>query len=508
MFPFWRKRRDVAKLEEEAAIPQAPTATQPIGQSHLESSGKPARTEHDTQSEASQPDFDKTESHQSAAPEPPPDPPVSTGHTAGEVAEVPAARARSDDTSATLATSVLSQVDDQDAELKTQGPSPTMVVDQPQAAELTITYFTPGSYAGLNPEAQPSTSPYLSGLIRHSRRTRQPAGYELSGQQATSDYAAYLVTQKTASVAEALQAALPPGALPVIDPILAGAFLTRAEADPRVPRAAVQSYLEDPAILIPATQLLNRVVQNWADGGRPVRLDDLLAMAREIIDDPPTALLLCYDVTRAFANYSLALRWHMLDRKRGEYTDGSLVYTAKIIHPDCVPGPADNPIFFALFAGPDLASHSPPLWARHCAIATATAYAAKSRLAPHDAPLTEFAITFTDAIETTTRSMIDPLQSPNPGYRAWLWANALSFAQLADLQATEAEMAVIGRADLHATAFGLTQVGAAIDAGWRWYVPSVDTVAVSGAAQVSASPSILDPGRELASAHSEPETPS
>jgi len=506
MFPFWRKRRDVAKLKEKATRPQAPAATQPVGHSHLQSSGKPVRTGDDTQSEANHPDFDKTASHQAAPPEPLPNP-VAPGNIASEVAKMPDARP-SDDASGPISNPALSQADEQNAEIKPQGSAPTMVVDQPQVTELATTYFTPGSYAGLNSEAQPSTPPYLAGVIRHSRGSMQRSQYGSSRQHANSDVSAYLVTQKTVSVAEALQASLPAGALPVIDPVLAGVFLTRAEADPRVPRAAVRSYLEDPAILISATQLLNGVVQNWVDGGRPLRLDDLLAMARGIIDDPPTALLLCYDVTRAFANYSLALRWHILDRTRGEYTDGSAVYTAKIIHPACVLGPADDPIFFALFAGPDLAAHSPSLWARHCAIATATAYAAKSRLAPHDAPLTEFAITFTDAIETATRSMIDPLQTPKPGYRAWLWANALSFVQLADLQATEAELGVISRADLRATAFGLAQVGTAIDAGWRWYVPSINTVALPGADRVSPAPSVLDPGRELASAHSEPETPS
>jgi len=76
------------------------------------------------------------------------------------------------------------------------------------------------------------------------------------------------------------------------------------------------------------------------------------------------------------------------------------------------------------------------------------------------------------------------------------------------LPATEAELAVIGRADLRATAFGLASAGAAIGAGWRWYVPSISNVPVPGTGQASPSPSVLDPGRELASAHSEPETPS
>lgn len=509
MFGFWRRRRDVAKLEKQAVMPQAPTGTQPVGEAHLKSSSKPIRTE-DAQSEASQHAIDKIESDPSqvAPPEPLPDPPVSTGHLVGEVAEVSAAHARSDDTSTTLATSVLSQVDDQDAELQAAGPAPKKVVEQPQVTELTTTYFTPGSYSGLNPAMALSMPPNLSSLIRHSRTSTQPSEYGPSRQQTTSDLSAYLVTQKPASVAEALHATLPPGALPVVDPILAGVFLTRAETDPRVPPGAVQGYLEDPAILIPATQLLNRVVQNWVDGGRPLKLNNLLALARGIIDDPPAALLLCHNVTHAFANYSPALRWHVLDRARGEYTDGSLVYTAKIKHPDCVLGPAGNPIFFALFAGADLPANKPSLWARHFAIATATAYAAKSRLALQGAPLTQFVTAFTDAIELATRSMVDPSQAPKPDYRAWLWANALSFVDLAELPATEAELAMIGRADLHATAFGLAQVGAAIGAGWRWYMPSTSTVPIPGTGQASPSPAILDPGRELTSAHSEPETPS
>ena len=171
----------------------------------------------------------------------------------------------------------------------------------------------------------------------------------------------------------------------------------------------------------------------------------------------------------------------MLERERGEYTDGSVVVTARVNHPDCVLAPPENPIFFVLFTGADLQSNRPSFWPRHFAMATAAAYAAKSRLAIRDTPLTEYAIEFKDAIEQATRSMIDPSQPPKPEYYAWLWANALSFVELADMRAIEPEVTEISRAGLRATAFGLAQVGATFDQKWRWSLPSGDTLPIPAA---------------------------
>jgi hypothetical protein len=230
-----------------------------------------------------------------------------------------------------------------------------------------------------------------------------------------------------------------------------------------------------------------------------LKRDNLLAMAREVVDDPPTALLLCHNVIRAFAHYSVALRWHLLDPLRAEYTDGSSIYIAKTNHPDDSLGPPENPIFFALFAGADLAMSEPSRWTRHFALAMATAYAASSRLASSGALVSKFTLAFTDALESATRRMIDISQPPRADYRAWLWADALSFVELAGFERPEPELLADARADLRACAFGLIHTRADLNPAWRWHSPSKGTPLFAQANQIVTPPLVLDPIRELGS---------
>ena len=280
------------------------------------------------------------------------------------------------------------------------------------------------------------------------------------------------MTQTPVLGARTQHAATPTAALRGIDPVLAGVFLTHGEGDPRVPWAAVRAYLEAPALLDAAIELRDRVIRNWAGGGPPLTAIELLSTARDVVDDAPTALLLCHNVTRAFAHGSNVLSWHMLDPARGEYTDGSTVYTAEIRHPADAVGPDDNPIFFALFAAGDLGAAAPSRWARHFAIAVAAAYAAASRLAVDDAPATPFASAWSRDVDEVTRSMVDRSQPPSPGYRAWLWAGALSLVSLAGLPTEAEDPADAGLDDLRAVVFGLAQAGADVDSAWLWYAPS------------------------------------
>jgi hypothetical protein len=351
-----------------------------------------------------------------------------------------------------------------------------------------ISYFTAGAYASSEtgagePTMQPSTGELLA---------------EPLSPPAPLDVSSYLVT-RTPSFGQDAFSNPPGGALLTVDPVLAGVFLTRAESDPRVPRAATWAYLEDPAVLAPASRLLSRVVQNWSNGGRPLKREDLLAMARDIVDDPPTALLICHNVIRAFAHYSVALRWHLLDPLRAEYTDGSSIYIAKTNHPDDSLGPPENPIFFALFAGADLPISEPSRWTRHFALAVATAFAASSRLGSSGALVTKFALAFTDALESATRRMIDLSQPPRADYRAWLWADALSFVELAGFERPAPELLAEARTDLRACAFGLIHTRTALNPNWRWHSPSKGTPLFVPANQPAPSPLVLDPAQELES---------
>jgi hypothetical protein len=335
-------------------------------------------------------------------------------------------------------------------------------------------YFAPAGYAGPDRFAVPFLAPDLRRRLGQVPDAPEPPQNPSPPGEPAADWSAYLVTRTPRWGAVASHTAPADGAVPVIDPVLAGVFLTHGEADPRVPRAAVRVYLEDPRLLAAATELRDRAIRNWDSGGPPLKPDDLLAIARDLVDDAPTALLLCHNVTRAFAHGSMALSWHLLDSARGEYTDGATVYTAAIRHPEGVPGPSDNPLFFLLFAADSLGPASPWRWVRHFALATAAAYAAAARLAPADAPATPFALAWTREVEEASGSMVDRSQSPSRGYRAWLWAGALGSVSLSGLPPGSEEWGDAALADLRAAAFGLAQVGVGVDFAWAWPEPSAD----------------------------------
>jgi hypothetical protein len=338
------------------------------------------------------------------------------------------------------------------------------------AADTRTSYFSPAGYAGPARLAVPFIAPDLRRRLGQVSDAPEPPEDSSSPPSPPADLSAYLVTRMPRWGAVPSQEALTDGAIRAIDPVLAGVFLTHGEADPRVPRAAVRAYLEDPVILAAAIELRDRIIQNWEGGSPPLTTGDLLVFARDLVDDAPTALLLCHNVTRAFAHGSIALSWHLLDPARGEYTDGETVYTAEIPPPDSLPSPPDNPIFFLLFSADDLGV-APSGWARHFALATAVAYAATARLAPDDAPETPFALAWAREVEEVTGSVVDLSQPPSPAYRAWLWAGALSSVSLTGLPPDAEDRSDFARADRRAAAFGLVQAGTGVDLTFGWPTP-------------------------------------
>src|SRR5580698_6330651 len=62
---------------------------------------------------------------------------------------------------------------------------------------------------------------------------------------------------------------------------------------------------------------------------RPTRHHAPILRSRvQIAQHPGTALLLCHNVTKAFARGGDAIPWHAINRATGEYSDGHSTYVA------------------------------------------------------------------------------------------------------------------------------------------------------------------------------------
>ena len=173
---------------------------------------------------------------------------------------------------------------------------PVPMAQQLSANGLRSAYFAPAGYVGSDRSGVPFLAPDLRRRLMQASEAPEPPDDPSSP---SADRSAYLVTRTPRWGDAPAQQALPGGVIAALDPVLAGVFLTHGEADPRVPREAVHAYLEAPELLAAAIELRNRVLQNWEGDGAPLRTEELLSIARGLVDDPPTALLLCHNVTRA-----------------------------------------------------------------------------------------------------------------------------------------------------------------------------------------------------------------
>src|SRR5262249_52049584 len=113
-----------------------------------------------------------------------------------------------------------------------------------------------------------------------------------------------------------------------VDPLLLTLFFNGREADPMVPAEATSEYLTEPALLAHAIDLERRLLAHWASGGSPVFTRQLYDLALQIVPHSGTALLLCHNVTKAFARGGEAIPWRVINRTTGEYSDGASSYRA------------------------------------------------------------------------------------------------------------------------------------------------------------------------------------
>ena len=267
----------------------------------------------------------------------------------------------------------------------------------------------------------------------------------------------------------------PSGRVFSVDPLLLTLFVSSREAGPEVPPEATTEYLAEPVLLAHAIGLRRRLLQHWASGGAPVGTRQLYDLALQIAQHPGTALLLCHNVTKAFARGGDAICWRLINRATGEYSDGESAYV-----PASLAGAfAAPPIFHALFAASELAASDCGYWYRYYASAAAACYAANAQTRlPVVATTTEAVEAARDIVAVSRRLRCASVES-TPSYRGWLWVNAWVFVEIAaysrNRQAAHAESVN----SLRGVCFGLSQAGCTPHSGWRWAVP--ETRAASGA---------------------------
>jgi hypothetical protein len=261
----------------------------------------------------------------------------------------------------------------------------------------------------------------------------------------------------------------PSGRVTSVDPLLLTLFLGDREAGPIVPAEATSEYLTEPALLAHAISLRGRLLQHWTSGGAPVTTRQLYDLALQIAQHPGTALLLCHNVTKAFARGGEAIRWRVINRAAGDYSDGQSAYSAAGL-PAAFAAPS---IFQALFAAAELGIADAGYWYRFFACATAACYAASAQTRMP-------ALSSTPDAEQAARRIVDVGRQLRcgtceltPAYRGWLWVNAWVFVETANYSRNQAAAHAESRNSLQGVCFGMAQADRSPDSGWRWAVPAV-----------------------------------
>jgi hypothetical protein len=256
----------------------------------------------------------------------------------------------------------------------------------------------------------------------------------------------------------------PQGRVLSVDPLLLTLFFSAREGG--VPAEATSEYLTKPLLLANGIRLRDQVLQHWASGGSPVSTHQLYDLALQLCRHPGTAMLQCHNVTKAFARGGDAIRWQVINRARGEYSDGRLTFSMTGMR--AAPGAS---IFHALFATSEPGMSDAGGWYRYFACATAACYAGTSQTrVPVAAPSPE--------TEQAVRRVVDAAQilrssafALTPAYRGWLWVNSWVFAETAiysrNQQAAHGEALTC----MSGASFGLSAAGCMPEPEWRWAVP-------------------------------------
>jgi hypothetical protein len=272
---------------------------------------------------------------------------------------------------------------------------------------------------------------------------------------------ARLLDEFTTNWDPALRGPDPSGRLLSVDPLLLTLFFADREDGPSVPAEATAEYLAAPSLLAHALTLRTQILHHWTAGRAPLTTRQLNDFALEIAGHPGTALLLCHNVTKSFARGGHAIRWEMINRAAGEYSDGESSYRAAG-SPLAFSGPSILPALFAADAGS---------WYRYFACATAVCYSANAMTRIPVPPPTEAAEETARQIVETSRRLRDTTIEWTPAYRGWLWANAWVFVETAAHVRNPQSARTEALNSMQGASFGLSQAGATPDPSWRWSIP-------------------------------------
>jgi hypothetical protein len=280
-----------------------------------------------------------------------------------------------------------------------------------------------------------------------------------------------------------------------VDPVELAMFLSQYENDSNVPASITEKFLTRGALLSLGKSLRDQVVGGWNKGEAPLTLDQLQAVAYKLAGDQNTALLLCHNVTKAFARGSSNITWDRDPATPENYFDGIKTWTPKVNHArgKLITKKSDKygkdlpSIFYLLFLDTELGTNDPGDWYHYYVTATMAAFGAAGVLtgsAPKAKSLNiknriqqkVYEELVKDRLGDLERDMSDTRFSGSGPYRGFVLANALSFLEGSYYGGSQDEVSRESRFHLRGARAGLAAYGAKPGKTWVWQVPKSGSV--------------------------------
>lgn len=285
----------------------------------------------------------------------------------------------------------------------------------------------------------------------------------------------------------------------VVDPALLAAFFSQYEGDSRVPAKATHQFLTQGPLLSAGRSLRDSLISRWRSGKAPVKLAEVYQLALQLSGHPGCAMLLCHNVTKAFARGGTAITWDRDPSAPQSYSDGKKLWEPKVIHKAgrltksfVSKYKRELPsIYYLLFSDQELGTNDPGDWYHYFVAASWTAFDGRGELVPASpggrAPVrqrersgaisdADYAAVLDEQLASLESQMTQGNMIGLPGYRGWVFANAVSFLEGGHYGDKQADVDRESRIHIQGAIAGLRAAKVRPVNDWWWRVPKAKSL--------------------------------
>lgn len=264
-------------------------------------------------------------------------------------------------------------------------------------------------------------------------------------------------------------------------------FFSQYEDDPSIPPEVLEAYLTNPTLMALQVAIIQDLLDHYESGAAPLSPEDFYVLTLDRVGDPGTALLVGHNTLKAMARGTSSIPWEKISEFPLVYNLGGTRIELDPVqkHPSTqlTGSRGQQSIFYQIFPPSALGTSDEGDWYHYFLEATVAYFTATGR-SSQDPP--GFGISYSSvlgrAVDGMVQQMHDPATPDSDPYRAWRWANALSFLEQAkhgtDYGGNQEEAERESRIHMRGAIFGLELAGYSPD--WEWTIAEIGSAGLTG----------------------------